>query len=259
MPAALLVFCALSWTQLPRWLVLLGDASYALYLVHPFPMRAVRVAFARLPRLGVPRLSRPSRWRPACCWPWRCTCWSSSPSCAGGGAPGDRRPVLVVGGGRRVRGAAGDAGWWTPRRFTVIAAGRSAGQARPVGRRIRAAVSTLVLDARTVTPVALAATGAFAVVDAAGPYQGGDYHLAAAAIAAGLHFIDLADARDYVAGFASLDAAARQAGVVALTGASSTPALSNAALDTLTAGWRGGGRRGGRDLPRATGRRAGCR
>ena len=53
-PAALLVFCALSWTGLHRWLVLLGDASYALYLVHPFPMRAVRVAFARAPELGAP-------------------------------------------------------------------------------------------------------------------------------------------------------------------------------------------------------------
>ena len=49
LPAALLVFCALGWHSLPGWLVLLGDASYALYLVHPFPMRALRVLFARLP------------------------------------------------------------------------------------------------------------------------------------------------------------------------------------------------------------------
>jgi peptidoglycan/LPS O-acetylase OafA/YrhL len=48
-PAALLVFCALSWQRVPRWLVVLGDASYALYLVHPFPMRAIRVAVAHLP------------------------------------------------------------------------------------------------------------------------------------------------------------------------------------------------------------------
>ncbi len=47
-PAALLLFCALSWRRLPRWLVLLGDASYALYLVHPFPMRAIRTVFTRL-------------------------------------------------------------------------------------------------------------------------------------------------------------------------------------------------------------------
>ncbi len=42
------MLCALSWRALPGWLVLLGDASYALYLVHPFPMRAVRVAIARI-------------------------------------------------------------------------------------------------------------------------------------------------------------------------------------------------------------------
>ena len=95
------------------------------------------------------------------------------------------------------------------------------------------------LDAATVTPATLRGLGVFAVVDAAGPYQGGDYRLARAAIAAGLHYLDLADARDHVAGFAALDPAARAAGVVALTGASSTPALSNAALDHLTAGWRG--------------------
>ncbi len=53
-PAALLVYCALSWTSVPRWLVLLGDASYALYLVHPFPMRALRVAMARLQLDNVP-------------------------------------------------------------------------------------------------------------------------------------------------------------------------------------------------------------
>lgn len=59
-----------------------------------------------------------------------------------------------------------------------------------------------------------------------------------AAIAARIHYLDLADARSFVAGFSVLDGAARAAAVVALTGASSTPALSNAALDKLTAGWR---------------------
>src|ERR1700686_2412057 len=73
---------------------------------------------------------------------------------------------------------------------------------------------------------------------AAGPFQGAGYRLARAAIAAGLHYVDLADARDFVAGFGALDAAARAAGVVALSGASSTPALSHAVLDRLTKGWR---------------------
>ncbi len=121
--------------------------------------------------------------------------------------------------------------------FTVVAAGRS--QAKLDALPAHPRLTRLVLDVHTATPDLLAGTSAFAVIDAAGPYQGGSYHLARAAIAAGLHFIDLADARDYVAGFAALDEAARQAGVVALAGASSTPALSNAVLDALTAGWAG--------------------
>ena len=100
-----------------------------------------------------------------------------------------------------------------------------------------ARLSAFVMDGATIDPGALAATGAFVVVDAAGPFQGGTHRLARTAIAAGLHYVDLADARDHVAEFAALDGAAKAAGVVALTGASSTPALSNAALDALTAGW----------------------
>jgi hypothetical protein len=76
------------------------------------------------------------------------------------------------------------------------------------------------------------------VVDASGPFQQGDYALALSAVRAGAHYIDLADGRAFVAGFAgAVGAAAGQAGVLAVSGASSTPALSHAALDDLTAGW----------------------
>jgi len=78
----------------------------------------------------------------------------------------------------------------------------------------------------------------WAVVDAAGPFQTSDLKLAKAAIAAGAHYVDIADGRDFVAGFPdALNSAAAAAGVLAVTGASSTPALSNAALDALTRGW----------------------
>ena len=126
--------------------------------------------------------------------------------------------------------------------FDVVVAGRDA--ARLAGFTARCSIGSehrvgiRVLDARDVSSEALRETGAWIVVDAAGPYQAGDYRVARAAIAAGLAYIDLADGRSFVAGFSMLDAAARAAGVVALTGASSTPALSSAALDRLTAGWR---------------------
>jgi saccharopine dehydrogenase-like NADP-dependent oxidoreductase len=73
----------------------------------------------------------------------------------------------------------------------------------------------------------------FALVDASGPFQGCDYRLPRAAIAAGLHYVDLADARDFVGGIDALDPEARAAGVAVLSGASSTPALSHAVLDHL--------------------------
>ena len=59
-----------------------------------------------------------------------------------------------------------------------------------------------------------------------------------AAIAIGVHYIDLADARRFVAGIGILDEAAKRAKVAVLSGASSTPALSHAVLDDLTKGWR---------------------
>lgn len=80
--------------------------------------------------------------------------------------------------------------------------------------------------------------GVMAVVDAAGPFQSSPLRMAEAAIEAGIHYIDLADARDFVARIPSLDARAKAANVAVLTGASSTPALSNAMLRDLTSGWR---------------------
>jgi hypothetical protein len=53
-----------------------------------------------------------------------------------------------------------------------------------------------------------------------------------------VHYIDLADARDFAAGFGALNEAAKARGVLAVTGASSTPALSQAVLDELCRDWR---------------------
>jgi hypothetical protein len=79
----------------------------------------------------------------------------------------------------------------------------------------------------------------WAVIDAAGPFHAAGYGLARAVIEGGAHWIDLADTRDYVAGFErALNALAVEQGVLAVTGASSTPALTRAALDDMAAGWR---------------------
>jgi len=69
------------------------------------------------------------------------------------------------------------------------------------------------------------------LIHTAGPFQGQDYDVARAAIAAGCHYIDLADGRSFVSGIATLDAAARDRGVTVVSGASSVPCLSSAVVD----------------------------
>ena len=147
--------------------------------------------------------------------------------------------VLVIGGSGAF-GARLVAGLVATTDCAVIIAGRDLLKAEAAASRYPAGrVRALRLDTAQVTPDMLAATGAQIVVDTAGPFQGQEPRLARAAIRAGLSIVDLADARDYIATFSSrLDTAARQAGVVALTGASSTPALSNAVLDAITGSWQ---------------------
>jgi len=82
----------------------------------------------------------------------------------------------------------------------------------------------------------MAESAAAIVLHTAGPFQDQDYAVAETAIAQGRHYLDLADGRAFVAGFASLDAAARRAGVLAVSGASSVPGLSAAAIERLARG-----------------------
>lgn len=78
-----------------------------------------------------------------------------------------------------------------------------------------------------------------AVVDAAGPfhaYGGNRYDVARQAVAQGVHYLDLADDAVFCAGITVLDDAARAAGVVVLSGVSSVPCLSGAAVAALAEG-----------------------
>ena len=75
-----------------------------------------------------------------------------------------------------------------------------------------------------------------AVVDAAGPFQSyrdDPYRLPRACLAAGVHYLDLCDDPAFCAGITALDDMARAAGCFALSGVSSVPALSSAAVADL--------------------------
>ena len=75
------------------------------------------------------------------------------------------------------------------------------------------------------------------VVDTSGPFQRQDHRVARACLAQGCHYLDLADARDFVVSIGELDAAARERGVIVVSGASSVPCLTAAVIDHYRPGF----------------------
>lgn len=100
----------------------------------------------------------------------------------------------------------------------------------------RPGLTPLALDRNTGLAAVLAEERPALLIDAAGPFQGAGYGVARACIAAGCHYLDIADGRDFVAGIGELDEAAQAAGVAVISGASSVPALSGAVVRKLAAG-----------------------
>ena len=96
----------------------------------------------------------------------------------------------------------------------------------------QAQVRPLCLDRRDIAE-ALRAERPELVVDASGPFQdyGKDrYRVIEACIAAGVDYVDFADAADFVFGVAALDQRAKAADVFVLSGVSSFPVLTAAVL-----------------------------
>lgn len=119
--------------------------------------------------------------------------------------------------------------------FEVLVAGRSVAKAEAFCAG-RPGLTPLALDRDFGLASALAEHRPFALVDAAGPFQGMGYDVPRAAIAAGSHYLDIADARDFVCGIGALDGEARAAGVAVISGASTVPALSGAVARRLAEG-----------------------
>ena len=85
----------------------------------------------------------------------------------------------------------------------------------------------------------LAAASPDILVDASGPFQNyGDrpYRVVEACLKLGINYLDLADGSDFVAGIGAFDAQARDAGIYVLSGVSSFPVLTAAAVRRLTTG-----------------------
>jgi NAD(P)-dependent dehydrogenase (short-subunit alcohol dehydrogenase family) len=140
--------------------------------------------------------------------------------------------VLILGGyggfGARLSRRLTADGW------TVIVAGRDLAKARTFAAAIPGAEAIRADRTGDLAPV-LAEVRPDLLVDCAGPFQGDDYRVVRACIAAGVHYTDLADAREFVCGVAELDAEARAVGVAVLAGGSTVPALTGAVLRELAA------------------------
>jgi hypothetical protein len=76
------------------------------------------------------------------------------------------------------------------------------------------------------------------VIHTTGPFQAQDHHVARAAIGVGAHYLDLADARRFVASIGELDEDAKHAGVAVIAGASSVPCLTAAFIDRYRPAFR---------------------
>lgn len=117
----------------------------------------------------------------------------------------------------------------------MLVAGRSADKAATFCAGL-AGTEPIVADRNSHIGLLLAEHRPDLLIDAAGPFQGSGHQVPLACARASVPYLDLADARAFVAGIASLDEAAREAGVAIVAGASSVPALSGAVARRLGEG-----------------------
>lgn len=119
--------------------------------------------------------------------------------------------------------------------ITLIIAGRNRAKAealrQSLNKETNAQLTTAELDIHSPTLVEqLRALQPDLLIHTGGPFQGQDYRVPEACIAVGCHYIDLADDRRFVCDIGQLDDAARSAGVLLVSGASSVPGLSSCVI-----------------------------
>lgn len=149
--------------------------------------------------------------------------------------------VLILGGtgtfgGRLARLLAQDG------RVSLVVAGRSRAAAEAFCRTLaaRGPLRAAAMDRNGALEPVLRELAPDILVDASGPFQAyGDepYRVVKACLALGICYLDLADGSEFVQGIAAFDAEARRRGVFVLSGASTFPALSSAAVRALSEGW----------------------
>jgi hypothetical protein len=113
----------------------------------------------------------------------------------------------------------------------LVIAGRTPERGCAFARTIGAEFARCDLTNRAELTATLA--GAFLVIHTAGPFTNPDHPVAQACLAAGAHYIDIADDPTHVATIARFDAAARERALCLTAGASATPAITAAMVAAL--------------------------
>ncbi|HKT14543.1 MAG TPA: saccharopine dehydrogenase NADP-binding domain-containing protein [Allosphingosinicella sp.] len=140
--------------------------------------------------------------------------------------------VLVIGGygnfgGYIARSLAGDGD------IRLLIGGRSLEKAQASAASLgdKNAAEAHAIDIAGDLRGALARISPDIVIHTTGSFQTQDHRVARACIAQGCHYLDLADARHFVATIGDLDAEAKAGGVLVVSGASSVPCLTAAVID----------------------------
>jgi len=118
----------------------------------------------------------------------------------------------------------------------IIIAGRRIAQAEALAKELREVYPHAQTRAELVNierdlAQHLARLKPAVVINTCGPFQGKNYAAAQACIHAGMHYVDLADGREFVTGITALDVEAKAASVCVISGASTVPGLSSAVLE----------------------------
>lgn len=140
------------------------------------------------------------------------------------------RKVLILGGygnfGKRIALAL------VKHDVPVIIAGRNQEKAQAFARTLpESLVTVAVLDISSGFADQLKLLHPHVVINTCGPFQKSNYDAACTCIEHKVHYIDLADGRNFVTGITALDESAKAHQVAVVSGASTVPGLSSAVIE----------------------------
>jgi saccharopine dehydrogenase-like protein len=115
-----------------------------------------------------------------------------------------------------------------------------AGRDREMGQQFADSIKAdyVLCDAKDKKSLQKAVSGAFIVINASGLFLPKLYSIPRTCIEENCHYIDLADDREYVTEFKQLNELARDRGIFACAGASTTPAVTHALVSELISRFR---------------------